>query len=136
MLMSFRSVMRRPSRRCCGCCGGGDCCGWVCGVDGVSGAGDSATCVVGWSGVVEPLAVRAGAWRLLFVGIGVLEHESYSLYGFSPIATMLHATIGWIRKVRARAMSSLLSAPGLSHTSGIPFCATSAITCSPTVGGT
>jgi len=36
-------------------------------VDGVSAAGASGVCVacaVGWSGVDEPLAVRAGAWRL------------------------------------------------------------------------
>ena len=55
MLMSFRSVMFRPSRR-----GGAGACaafGW----SGVAAAGSVAT---DGSGAAGPFDVRAGAWRL------------------------------------------------------------------------
>jgi len=48
----------------------------------------------------------------------------------------LQATIGWICRARARAISASLSAPGLSQTSGICFRAISSMTRSPTSGGT
>src|SRR2546425_1492292 len=45
---------------------------------------------------------------------------------------MLHAITGWILRARARAISTSLSAPGLSQTSGICLRAISSMTRSPT----